>query len=58
MPNSFLDAYRVARTEYSDDAWHALTTHAQSDAIYRAMRRLDAMVVRGNGGTRSGRAIG
>ncbi len=37
----FADAFRVARTGYSDVAWEALTPREKTQAIYREMRRLD-----------------
>jgi hypothetical protein len=37
----FADAFRVARTGYSDIAWESLAPHEKTQAIYREMRRLD-----------------
>jgi hypothetical protein len=37
----FADAFRVARTGYSDVAWESLAPREKTQAIYREMRRLD-----------------
>jgi hypothetical protein len=37
----FADAFRVARTGYSDGAWESLAPREKTQAIYREMRRLD-----------------
>lgn len=37
----FADAFRVARTGYSDAAWESLAPRERTQAIYREMRRLD-----------------
>jgi hypothetical protein len=42
MPNDFQIAYERARRRAGEAAWAAMSTRARTDAIYEAMRELDA----------------
>ena len=39
----FLQAYATVRRSFSDEQWAALTPRQITDAIYREMRRIDAI---------------
>ena len=42
MEDEFLAAYKLARSRYSDQAWYNLRTGEQADALFRALRQIDA----------------
>ena len=42
MSDFFNEAYRRARSQYTPDQWLALAPQQVTEAIYRAMRELDA----------------
>jgi hypothetical protein len=42
MSDFFQEAYRRARSRYTEEQWLALTPQQITDAIYREMRAMDA----------------
>jgi hypothetical protein len=45
----FQQAYDSIRRSHSDEAWYGLTPRQITEAIYREMRRIDAIAAKSNG---------
>ena len=42
MSDDFQCAYKIARSKFRDEDWFLLSSSAQTQAIYAALRNLDA----------------